>query len=319
MDQSDRYRNLLMSSVTAPNLRLLSPGTVDALIDEIPILRLFRKTQRSIEDLQSNLFVKKLLNFLCGFKDVPHEERAQAVDQLTSDSSRAANCGERILLLLSQVDDMLKAQMMGRTFRAFLRNVIKLSDLEAMHAAINQTICRAAFELSACPETKLDRSYVTARPDFAAHLTSTEIYEQAFSGLQTSDGHIDPKGGRLTYSLSKLGEKLSNHVFCENHYVSAPYDGAAIRAKTWWRPDDSYSIHLSFDYGVGVMAGWWTESSSQVGWHKGNSGSYTGMPAGQDPDQLEPGDKVACFSSREEALEFIESSLSKDSKQPVSK
>ncbi len=96
----------------------------DGVVKEIPIIKtvvtLF-KTGKSIKDYYT---IKKLVAFLNGCKKISKEKVSEFVQSL--DDEKRTEIGMKLLLIVDKVDDIKKAELIGRAFVLLLNKEIDL-------------------------------------------------------------------------------------------------------------------------------------------------------------------------------------------------
>jgi hypothetical protein len=109
------------------NSEILEAG-IDQVIDneflkDIPILGIAFKTYSLAKKISENFFVKKILRFLFHLKEIPKMERVKFVAELET-IKQSKKVSEKILTVLNRLDDVNKASILGKLFKAYVKKYI---------------------------------------------------------------------------------------------------------------------------------------------------------------------------------------------------
>ncbi|NOT53687.1 MAG: hypothetical protein HOP18_03690 [Deltaproteobacteria bacterium] len=139
----------LIASLSEGTLRDLSEDLIEQVIDgpitndlirEIPIVKTIKAIIESGKNIREYFFAKKLCRFLLELREVSLEERIHMVKRLEEESDFEEKVGERLLHLIDRLDELSKAQLIGRAFRAYAHGDIGKQDLERLCFAIDRLI-----------------------------------------------------------------------------------------------------------------------------------------------------------------------------------
>jgi hypothetical protein len=95
---------------------------------------------KSLSSIRDRFFTRKLFYFLHEFEKVPREEIENFVRELDANPKYARDVGEHIIVLLDNADQVHKATLLGKTFRAYIEKYIDVEDLQRMSSAINRLL-----------------------------------------------------------------------------------------------------------------------------------------------------------------------------------
>ena len=117
----------LLESLRKANLTELGADVSDKALEAVggvPVVGLLQKFWKVACSVPTYLFLKKMVKFLAELKDIPQEERQAQIDKLENDPKEEKHVGETLLLILDRLNDMQKPTMVGRAFKALLKETI---------------------------------------------------------------------------------------------------------------------------------------------------------------------------------------------------
>jgi len=97
----------------------------EGIFKEIPFFGTLYKTYKAAVGIREAIFAKKIFKFLTEIKDIPQTEREQFVNKLEEDEKFKNRVGEKLLVLIDQLDDLDKPTLIGRLFTAAIQGEIK--------------------------------------------------------------------------------------------------------------------------------------------------------------------------------------------------
>lgn len=106
-----------LTSITSDLLEVgLDSFLKDGVLKEIPIVgNLVGLTMIGI-GIRDRIFMKKILNFLYELKDIPVKKREEFVSKINSEQEYSGKVGETILVIIDKLDDIKKAELIGKLF-----------------------------------------------------------------------------------------------------------------------------------------------------------------------------------------------------------
>lgn len=99
-------------------------GLDDGLIQDIPFFGTLLKLGNTGANIRNSLLTRKLKKFLDAFEKVTPEDKAKFKKRMEQNPDFARKTGERLILLLEQLDDFDKPEIVGKIFKAFLEDKI---------------------------------------------------------------------------------------------------------------------------------------------------------------------------------------------------
>lgn len=183
----------------------LSEVALDAAMDsgvlqDVPILGTIFKLSRIGVGVREHLFIRKLQKFLKCVNEVSAHERDQFAQEMSADIRSQQKVGEALLSLLDKIDEVEKAELLGKAFGAYLQ-----------HRIDYETFFRLARSIDRCMDSDLRfvHNYERATdafPEPAFDLASCGLIELiAVPSIRTADS-------RSVYKLTELGEKFVEYV-----------------------------------------------------------------------------------------------------------
>ena len=106
------------------------------LLRDIPIVGSIVGVGRAVVSISNHLFLKKVFRFLAKLNDVSPEERAEFVEKLETDAGQRQKVGEKLILLLDRFDDLQKADLLGKIFKAYIKGTIDYIKFQKLSTAL---------------------------------------------------------------------------------------------------------------------------------------------------------------------------------------
>ncbi len=100
----------------------------ESILKELPIVGSVLGIGKTVVTVKNQLFLKKILAFLSGVKDVPQEKRLRMIDQVNDSNKFRIKVGEKLVYILDKCDDYIDAKYISQLFAAFLKEEIEYQD-----------------------------------------------------------------------------------------------------------------------------------------------------------------------------------------------
>ena len=161
----DALEASLVKTIADSDLSSLAADIGDEALDQvlddapIPILSTIRKLNRGLNSVRDYLYTKKVLRFLRELAQIPSEERAAKVAELYTNIKERKKFGEHLALLLDRMNEMDKAQMMGRIAAAHIKGKITFNQLRSLNYALDAFDLRQQVFLQDFYKRKLSHAY----------------------------------------------------------------------------------------------------------------------------------------------------------------
>jgi hypothetical protein len=128
MDSDRTLPGSLLATIAESDLPSVSADLADAFVADtlpatlsgVPVVGPLVGLLRTGASVRNLVFARKLAKFLSELASVPEEERRAFVGDMHADPEVARDVGEHLVLLIDRLDDMAKAVLLARAFKAFL-------------------------------------------------------------------------------------------------------------------------------------------------------------------------------------------------------
>ena len=164
------------------------------LVKEIPIFGTLARLYKVGVGIRDYLFVKKLLRFFGKLSDISQEERERFGKRMDEDEGYRQKVGDHIVLVLDRLDDVSKAELAGRIFRAFVQAEIDL-----------ETLLRFCVAIDRCLVSELNEFM-----EWGNSFDMAGVRSLSSAGLmETKAIPIDGRFGPEHYTIAPLGTHLN--------------------------------------------------------------------------------------------------------------
>lgn len=110
----------------------------DGLLKEVPIFGTVLALGKTAGSFRDYLFTRKLLRFLRSVADLDPEERVSMVNRLEKEPGFGAYAGERLIDLLSRLDDEAKPRLVGKALKLYAKCQITAEQLQRINYALER-------------------------------------------------------------------------------------------------------------------------------------------------------------------------------------
>jgi hypothetical protein len=121
----------------------------EGVLKEVPVLSTILAIGNTYGNMRDYFLAKKLIQFLKEISTLNSDERIQLIDKLESDDKYAAGMGERIINLLSRLDDENKPLLIAKAFKLYAAGYLNYIQLQRVNCAIERLLFCDLGELSA--------------------------------------------------------------------------------------------------------------------------------------------------------------------------
>ncbi|GAB3585621.1 hypothetical protein [Hymenobacter daeguensis] len=201
----------LMDEVASDHITDLTADAAEALLDSMtdaaevleafPVFGSAVKLIRAGFSIHDRLFLRKLSKFLLELHSVSVDERYEFVREFDRDPSFKKRVGEKLILLLDRFDDLEKAAVLGKLFRAFM---VGRADYH-LFGRLSGIVDRAYL-----PDLSLLKRFEQDTPGSDAILALEAlglVYQSVLDGGNAAGVSVH------RYSISSLGQKLARLLF----------------------------------------------------------------------------------------------------------
>lgn len=181
----------------------------DGLLKDIPVVGSLVSLVKFGKGVKDALFTKKLLAFLYALKDIPLKERIQMIDELNASEAYRGRVGERLVVVLDRLDDLDKAQVIGKLFGATIEKKISFEQFLRLSMIVDRGFLPDLKRLMAHP------ALIRLSDETKEHFANIGIMSTSVKGngqSRTWDGANEPPP-EIEYKLNGLGYMLAKHGF----------------------------------------------------------------------------------------------------------
>jgi hypothetical protein len=107
------------------------------IIKNLPVLGSAVRIARTVGAIRDRIFAAKIARFLTELEDPSESEVDQMIRRLRADPELRDRVGSTVLLVLDRLDELGKARMVGRAFRAYLRRRIDFVEFRRVCLVVN--------------------------------------------------------------------------------------------------------------------------------------------------------------------------------------
>lgn len=180
----------------------------DGILRDIPIINSITSIVKATQSISNYLYLKKIVSFLTGIKDVPKEKREQEIRKIEESKKYRNKVGEQLLFILDHCEDNIKAEYISYWFGAFLKEEISYTDFLKGASAINNM---ATEDFESFIDDSIDL-YLDNSVYIGAGLLFMTMDDVSVKNEVIGDWDDEPKlmvtGGQLEVNYTDLGDKI---------------------------------------------------------------------------------------------------------------
>jgi hypothetical protein len=165
------------------------------ILKELPVLGSAVKIAELARTVRDRIFTTKVARFVTQVGDLSDTESASMLYELKRDAELRLRVSETVLLILDRLDELPKAQLVAKAFRAYLRQRLSLSDFRRVCQVIN-----AAFLDDLVAFVALPKAQDLSASQLRAVLAGVGLAQSSQNGVVT--GSLS----RISVRVSPLGE-----------------------------------------------------------------------------------------------------------------
>lgn len=125
--------------ITADLLEVALDHVLDeGVIKDIPIIRAIAGLAKATVSIRDRILIKKLLAFFFSLRSVSAEVRQEFRAKIAVDEEFRYRLGEKVLLIIERLDDIGKAGLIARAFRAYMETRIDYGMFQRLACAIDK-------------------------------------------------------------------------------------------------------------------------------------------------------------------------------------
>lgn len=104
--------------------KMLDDTLEDGLIKDVPVIRTIYALYKAKGNISDWFLAKKILYFICQIGDVDPVKRREMIQRIDESEKHAIGVGEKLIHILNRCDDIEKAILIGKVFKAYLEERI---------------------------------------------------------------------------------------------------------------------------------------------------------------------------------------------------
>lgn len=198
-----------LSSMTTEGLEIgIDQCLSDGIVRDIPIINSLVSIVKTTQSISNYLFLKKIVAFLNGIKDIPKEKREQEIQKIEESKKYRNKVGEQLLFIIEHCEDDIKAEHIAYWFKAFINEVVDYSEFLQGASAINRL---TTADFNAFIEENVDLYYDNSTY-IGAGLMFMSMEDVSVENIEPCDWderpHLHVNGGKLEVEMTCLGSKI---------------------------------------------------------------------------------------------------------------
>jgi len=199
----------------------------DGLLKELPIVGTIINLSKLSANIQDKLFLKKILTFLNGLRDISPEKRKEMIEKIDKSKEFRIRVGEKLLYIVDSCDDHEISELIGILFRSYIEEKINYDDFLKASSVLNK------LSISDFKWFTKDRKYHNFDLSDIGDLISSGLFELYYEQLDVrvieeddykklrenpnADKYkTEVEGGGISVLLSRAGEIILE-VFCKSY------------------------------------------------------------------------------------------------------
>lgn len=204
----------IFESVKSDAIKELSPEILDAGLDyltdseilkDIPIFGLAFKSYNLYQKVSESFFMKKLLRFLFELKEIPLLEREKFIAELET-NNETNKAGEKLLITLNRLNDIDKAEIIGRLFKQTILSKINFNDFNRLTHIIDNAYIDDLKLLK-------DNIYLQhLNNDIKSNLHQVGLLNQNISDVEKQKKYVEKAGGNASNVQPKFEYKVNQYA-----------------------------------------------------------------------------------------------------------
>jgi hypothetical protein len=213
-DKIDVFQSVKSKAINDITPDLLEIGldslTKSEVLKDIPILGLAFKGFSLYQNVTEAFFIKKIIKFLSELKDIPISERERFISELEA-NKETHKAGEKLLVTLNRLNDLEKAEIIGRLFKRTILGEIEYGFFSKLTHIIDNAYIDDIKLL------KNNRGHVNK--DVKSSLHQVGLFNQSISDLKRQNDFLKRSFSsreaqpRLEYELNEYCKVLIKYGF----------------------------------------------------------------------------------------------------------
>lgn len=112
----------------------------EGLLKELPIVKTISAAIKTTNTIREAIFIKKLILFLKEVHEIGESERKKLIEETEQRVAKSSNLFEKILSTLDKLDEIEKAEFIGRAFKHLIRDEITLLEFNRISKVVQDIV-----------------------------------------------------------------------------------------------------------------------------------------------------------------------------------
>ncbi|SHM61169.1 hypothetical protein [Flavobacterium xinjiangense] len=217
-DKIDIFESIKSDAINELSPEILETGldylTDSEVLKDIPIFGIAFKSYNLYQRVTETFFIKKLLKFLFELREIPLLEREKFIKKLEI-NQETNKAGEKLLITINRLNDIDKAEIIGRLFKKTILGKIEFEDFSRLTHIIDNAYIH---------DLKLLKNNIYLRyvnDDIKSSLHQVGLLNQNISDVERQKRFLERVGSKsdvqpkFEYKVNQYCEILVEHGFKE--------------------------------------------------------------------------------------------------------
>ena len=178
--------------------------TDNELIKTIPIIKTLNGLYKFTKSIREYYLTKKILRFLFQIKDIPKDEINQTLKKLANDEAYNKDFGENLVLLLDRFENVNKSDLLGQSFKMFLKEQLSFEDFLRSSHIIDKSFLNDLIKLKKI-KAEIEIDIISKENLFSLGLLSLKPHEIS---VGITGGEMVKKLNEVEYIINDAGKLI---------------------------------------------------------------------------------------------------------------
>lgn len=201
---SDKLSEIVIEFIDVGIDQVINNG----LLKDIPIFGIGYNVFEIARNITEQFFLKKVLLFLYQIKDIPQGKREKFVKELENEN-QSNRVGEKLLNYINRLDDINKAEIIGKLYKALIQKNISQSDFFRLTSYVDKSFIDDLMILK-------DFEYLQSEyKEIYESLSQVGLFSRRIRDNRDSEEYMNNKFGSskriapsFEYEINKYGQLL---------------------------------------------------------------------------------------------------------------
>lgn len=214
-------RNSNLENVTINITEVITDSFLDSgILKDLPVISTFVGLGKTAISIKDKLFLKKVICFLEGLKDIPIQKRQKMIDLIDLNEEKQIKVGEKLIYILDKCDDHIDSKYIAQFFCGYLEEKITYEDfLEGARIIQNVYIKDLEYFLrTELVKIEEEASIEEAPDEITFPLINCGICGFGYNPVRVEDPEeygterYVVRGGEAVIWVTTIGHKLKNNL-----------------------------------------------------------------------------------------------------------